>query len=513
MESFKILDCTLRDGGYYTTWDFDKKLVEDYCVAMESLPIEYIEIGYRSIPMQDYMGEYFYCQEYLMERLKRLMPNKKLTIILNEKDVTLRDIDSLLDPCKPYITLVRIAVAPDNFERSIELAKVIKGKQFEVAMNVMYMSTWQDNENLLNNLSKINGTVDYFYMVDSFGGVNPLDVSHITRLVRDKVDTVIGFHGHNNLELGLINSLEALKSGCGIIDSTITGMGRGAGNLKTELLLSYLSAKENWSFSFNELSHIVSQFSELQNTYSWGTNLPYMISGANSLAQKEVMSWLSKKRYSISGVVNALRNKVEADSSSIQKFNDRQLKKTAIIIGGGESVTKFKDSLTLLIEKSFSNNYVLIHAGVKHAKYFEHCELPQYYALVGNEGARLQKIFDDLENLSGKVVLAPSPRKMGTFVPNEISAELSELNSINFIDSYFDSPLSVSIQIALELGVEKILFAGFDGYKSTISRTEFELTNENQQIFDSFRKLQLPYTFITPTKYLDINQSSIFSML
>ena len=57
----KILDCTLRDGGYYTNWDFDQNLIKEYAITMENLPIDYIEVGYRSIALEGYYGKYFYC--------------------------------------------------------------------------------------------------------------------------------------------------------------------------------------------------------------------------------------------------------------------------------------------------------------------------------------------------------------------------------------------------------------------------------------------------------------------
>ena len=72
MDNIKLLDCTLRDGGYYTDWDFDKNLVIDYCRAMEELPIDYVEVGYRSIPLNGYLGEYFYCPDYVLKELKGL---------------------------------------------------------------------------------------------------------------------------------------------------------------------------------------------------------------------------------------------------------------------------------------------------------------------------------------------------------------------------------------------------------------------------------------------------------
>ena len=70
----KILDCTIRDGGYYTNWDFDQNLISEYCKSMEELPIEYIEVGYKSIPLKGYLGKYFYSPIYVLKELKCLMP-------------------------------------------------------------------------------------------------------------------------------------------------------------------------------------------------------------------------------------------------------------------------------------------------------------------------------------------------------------------------------------------------------------------------------------------------------
>ena len=101
--NFKILDCTLRDGGYYTNWDFDKNLVKTYFDAFNNLPVDYLEIGYRSNPMKNYLGEYFYCPKYVLEESK-VLSHKKLVIILNEKDVRAEHVPELLGPCAGYIS-------------------------------------------------------------------------------------------------------------------------------------------------------------------------------------------------------------------------------------------------------------------------------------------------------------------------------------------------------------------------------------------------------------------------
>ena len=114
----KILDCTLRDGGYYTNWDFKEDLVEAYINATNLLPIDYIEIGYRSNPLSVYRGEYYYCPLYLIERIRK-QSLKKVAIMINEKEVVIEDLNKLLGPIKGLVDLIRIAVDPKNLNNGI----------------------------------------------------------------------------------------------------------------------------------------------------------------------------------------------------------------------------------------------------------------------------------------------------------------------------------------------------------------------------------------------------------
>ena len=511
--SVKILDCTLRDGGYYTNWDFSKDLVREYCQAMESLPIDYVEIGYRSMPLDGYLGEYFYCPEYLMKELKEMMPNKKLVIILDEKNTKIEDVDTLLNPCKPYVDMVRMAIAPAKFDNAIPIAKKIKEKGFEVGFNIMYMSSWKENKDFIEKIPKVNGLVDYFYMVDSYGGVFPKDVEEITQLVKSKTDTPLGFHGHDNLEMGLINSITAAELGCSIVDSTITGMGRGAGNLKTELLMTYLSTNKDWNISFDVLSGVVADFEKMRNEFGWGTSLPYMVSGAYSLPQKDVMSWMSKRRYSISGIVNALQEQAhEGDAAKFPTLEKELNFSRAIIVGGGNLAVSNMRAFKAYVElRQKDERICLIHASTRHVKAYNQIDFPQFYCLVGNEGHRLQKIFQDLSLIAHKFVL-PTKRTMGSFVPKDIVDHTFELPSASFTDKYEDSPLAIAINISLHFGIHTIDFIGFDGYDVTLHKSEFEISKENQYLFDKLEETEMKFSSLTQTKY-QLKEDSIYSSL
>lgn len=509
----KILDCTLRDGGYYTNWDFNNELVNNYIQSFNTLPVDYLEIGYRSNPMKGYLGEYFYCPVYVMEGLKN-KSNKKLVIILDEKDIRPEQVSVLLKPCVGLIDMVRIAIDPINFKRALILAASIKLLGFEIGFNVMYMSKWIGQKEFLSQIKEVNGIADYFYMVDSYGGIYPDDVKSIYDIVRSQTEVKIGFHGHNNMELALINTLTAIDCGASIVDVTVTGMGRGAGNLKTELLLTALHAKGKILLDFNALANVVDSFSNLQLIFEWGTNLPYMVSGANSLPQKEVMDWVSKRFYSFNSIIRALQNQKAGvkDNQRFPIFKPEKLIKNIVIIGGGPSAIEHATAIKLFIENK--KDVCLIHASARNAFPYSTLMIPQYYCLAGNEGQRLSTVFNKFESFNGICILPPYPRKMGTFVPEIVAESTYELSAVNYTSMLKDSHTSLAIQTAIELGAEEIFITGYDGYgESKLGTKEQELFIENELLFGDAKKNGLVIYSLTPTRYKNIVAGSVYGQL
>jgi 4-hydroxy 2-oxovalerate aldolase len=513
----KILDCTIRDGGYYTNWDFKEELIKLYFESCNHLPIDYLEIGYRNSPMKEYLGEYFYCPDYVL-RQARQWSDKKLVIILDEKNVRPEHVSNLLEPCVGLIDMVRIALDPDQFTRALRLAEEIKKLGFEIGFNTMYMSKWKQNTAFLNELRNVDGVADYFYMVDSYGGVYPNDVKETIAIVKERTSVKIGFHGHNNLELALINSLTALENGADIIDATVTGMGRGAGNLKTELLLTSLNANAGLDVDFNALSTVGDAFEKLQQHYGWGTNLPYMVSGANSLPQKDVMEWVTRRFYSFNSIIRALHNQKQRieDNQKFSVFEPSRKYDVVVVVGGGPNAVQHKQGVKEFIGR-LGENVCLIHASSKNAGVYEGLDVDQFFCLVGNEGHRLERVFkDDLDHFDGQCVLPPYPRKMGTYVPAMVSQNCYELRKIEFTDRLHDSHTALALQTSLVLGAKQILFVGYDGYQGkTITQLEKSLSDENEYLFDAFRMHapDVKLFGITPTNYNNLPIVSVYSYL
>lgn len=505
----KILDCTLRDGGYYTNWDFNADVVDRYIKTTNELPIDYLEVGYRNKPAKEYMGKMGYSPVSVLKKLRK-ESTKKLVVMLNEKNTLPEDLDELLLPVVGLVDVIRIAIDPANFDRAVVLAKAVKSMGFEVGFNTMYMSKWGTQyKGFLEKLGMINGVADLFCMVDSFGGVTPKEVRDITAKVKANCNCAVGFHGHNNLQLGLINTLTAIECGVDFVDATALGMGRGAGNLNMELLLTYLK-NEGLEVDFNVLGDYVSNFQPLLDEYHWGTNLPYMISGANSIPQKEVMDWVTNRTYSFNSIVRALDNKRSkvADNAHFAVLNEKS-KNKVLIIGGGQSVIEHQEAVKEYLAKS--PEVAVVFATCRHAAAYNDIANDKYYCLVGNEAKRMEMNMT-AEAFSGKCVLAPFPRKMGTEVPEFAEKNTFELSEISFTTKYLDSCTTVALQTALALQAEEVLLIGYDGYKGMVlSEKEMELTNENRTLFLDF-VLHTHHSLesLTDTLYRELDVKSIY---
>lgn len=509
----QILDCTLRDGGYYTNWDFNAEVIDTYINAMNSLPVDYLELGYRNNPHENYVGKFGYCPLSVLKHISQ-NSNKKLAVMINEKSTKVEDLDSLIVPLKGIVSVIRIAVDPQNLEKAIALAGKVKEDGFEVAFNMMYMSKWDRYDGLFEKLPLINGVVSIFNMVDSYGSVSPDEVRSTVIKLRHSLSCQIGFHGHNNLQLGLINTLTAIECGIDSVDATIMGMGRGAGNLNMELLLTYLNKHCGLKVDFNELGNAIQAFMPLYEKYRWGTSLPYMISGANSFPQKDVMDWVSNRVYSFNSIVRALNNRKDKkeDNAKYPVLEVKRKCAQVLVVGGGNTVVEHIEAIYEYLDNNPDTSIVLPTA--RYAKLFLGRKEPVFYCLVGNESQRLTANVGK-EKYNGVCILPPYPRVMGTAVPEYAETSTYELPKIDFIDEFKDSVTTIAVQLGLNLTGGEIYLVGYDGYPGNVlSEKEVTLTHENNEIFSAYAKARGSHLkSLTPSIYKTLDVVSVYQLI
>lgn len=262
---------------------------------------------------------------------------------------------------------------------------------------------------------------------------------------------------------------------------------------------------------FNILGDIVSLFNDLHKKYNWGTNLPYMISGTNSLPQKDVMDWVTNRVYSFNSIIRALDNKKSniVDNNKFPIFEENKFE-NVIIIGGGNTAINHFDGIKEFIGKN--ENTAIIHATSKNAIPYQQLSNTNYFCLVGSEGRRLSNIFSKEKKFNGICILPPFPRKMGTDVPSFVNDFTYELDSIDFTGSFTDSCTSIALQLAINLNAKSIYLVGYDGYSDgVITAKESDLYKENELIFELFLKhTKQKLISLTPTVYKNLQTKSVY---
>lgn len=513
-----VLDCTLRDGGYYTNWDFDRDLVDIYLSAMAGGPIQFVEIGYRSPPKQGYLGEYFYLSRRTAEFCKdRLRADQKLAVMLNEKDVSPDQVDALLADLVGIVDLVRFAVAPTALAGARELAAACRALGFEVGVNVMYLDTYVHDVSPLATLE--GSAVDYVSLVDSYGGCRPREVGAATADATRILDQPIGFHGHDNISLAFANALTAIENGAQIVDATVQGMGRGAGNLATETIATWLALEHGAPIDFGAMSQASAAFGAMKARHGWGTNLAYLISGFAGLPQAEVMNWFGTRRYQLDSIVQALHQQGggevdHAELPGIGTIDAGFSGRPAIVLGGGESVREHRDAIARLIA---GKDATLVHSSSRNIGLFEDIAGSQIYCLAGQEWRRANAAMRSIMTRRNAVIVVPPPPRFRDSHPDrgtvvQIGANWGSPADARLGPITDEAPLDLAFAAVEEIKAGQVYLAGFDGYATASVADQHNAADVQKAIDHSKQSWENPPISITPTLY-DVAQSSVYALL
>lgn len=247
----KLLDCTIRDGGYLNNWNYTDDEILDCYKAVTKAGFDYFEIGFKTnkelLPGK---GKWCYSYEDDINKIVNQYQGCKIVVMAKIGTVT---IDDFVEKNKSNITMVRVLLARNTIENGKNISKynekdLYRAKYFcqqlidygyEVCMN-FGCGDLIDEEEVKNIASVFQDIkIKALYLADTYGGFNshntPIQLHNFYKEF-EKYDSNIefGFHIHNNNGNGLEKSEIAINHGCSMIDASIYGLGRGSGNLKTE---------------------------------------------------------------------------------------------------------------------------------------------------------------------------------------------------------------------------------------------------------------------------------------
>lgn len=288
-----LLDCTFRDGGYYTNWNFDEDLVNNYYSAVVEADVDIMEAGYISVDALD-------CGRFKVDNIAGfnflpIIPGKSWAAMIDSKSIICLDnwreiiTHILKEPARPVIGIIRVASKFNQLDHVDQLCDLISFAGYRVVLNLMQIDLASEEEvNVAFSKIKKMQSIETVYLADSFGSMTPQRVAELITRLKNTTPANIGFHAHNNMGLALMNSITALQAGASWIDTTFAGMGRGAGNAATEELSELIKQPGAETPTMDAL--LKRHMDALKLTYNWGGGVLYRRAGKKKIHPTYVQS-------------------------------------------------------------------------------------------------------------------------------------------------------------------------------------------------------------------------------
>lgn len=528
----RLIDCTLRDGGYHNGWNFSKKFAEDTIRTLVFSGIFDIEIGFRK-PLElasPSEGIFANLNSDLLNDLE-ISSEAVAGIMINASDYIF---DSVFDTSllkksfahsEPKLKFIRIAAGPEHVKCLSDPKKYLESLGYEVHLNLMRINTLFSGDTFSDSSGAtfediVDSSFKYLTLADTYGVMRQNQLRRLIENCLQNVDAELGLHMHNNLGMATANSLLGLDLGVTMLDSTFTGMGRGPGNLRTEFIVGEMIDRQtgrNYDLQ-NLLTFAAKTYEPIKEYYKWGENSYYYL-GAQNLIHPTYIQYLTQNDdYSAEEIIESIsalgaKNEIHFSEDSlnfvIKEQNVSKLNaikdpsapflgdRPVIILGAGDTLKKMSVqdlrniteesdaqllSLTLRpnLDRMLIDGYVILDP----VKYFID------YKIVESHQSVVVTPFN-LREGKGTTL-------QNFIIPFEVMADRLEVSNDGIILP-FPSSLGYALMTLVLSGIEQFALAGFDGFDDGDPRHIQNQTVLNL-FYDNFGKTH-KISFLTPTSY------------
>lgn len=528
-----LLDCTLRDGGYVNDWEFGYDTIINIYERLVSAKVDMIEVGFidgsrpydkdRSI-FPDTAG------------VKRTFDSfdKGVSLIVGMIDYGTCPIENVELQKDSFLDGIRVIFKKEKMHHAIEFCRQVKQKGYKVFAQAVSITSY-DDESFAELLTLVNELEPYcFSLVDTYGLLHKEDLQKYLQMADEGLKSSIGlgYHAHNNFQLAYSNCIEFLEQPMErriLVDASLYGMGKSAGNAPIELLSMYMNDHCGKAYQVKQLLEAIDV--NIMNIYRkmpWGYAFKFYLSAAND-CHPNYVAYLQEKRKlsvkSISEILDAIspEKKLMYDVDYIEKlylrYQAKECKDTAdrerlklclvgekkrpvLLLGPGKSIVLQREKVTACIE-SFTPFVIAINF------------VPEEFipdALFISNAKRYVQLFPKLRRFSPSIPVIATSNVTSADAPFDYT-----LNYATLLDEkawVADNSLVMFLKLLKQLGADKVFLAGFDGFKKAETANyvnenmEYEFTQEkalqlNCDTEDSLRRQGLSdmVCFITDTLY------------
>lgn len=478
MNRVRILDCTLRDGGYINDFRFGDTVIKDIVAKLSKASIDIIECGFLQSGAFDRDKSLYGSVSAIKHHIGVKNKNLMYVAMIQYGGISNEEIE-------PYdgdsVDGIRVTFHEHEIDDAFVLGRQLMDKGYQVFMQPVGTVTYTD-EALLRLIARINTLKPYaFYIVDTLGTMYKNDLLRMFYLVDHNLDKkiAVGFHSHNNLQLSFANAQELMQLNTPrrlIIDASVYGMGRGAGNLHTELVTQYINANFGLQYDNLEILEIIDgHIRPLSLRYTWGYDAAYYIASITGCHPNYASFLLNKQTLHVQDIYSILNNlsperRALFDKAYIgeeylqhmsRRVDDRASQEELAAMIGGKKV------LLLAPGKSLGSHTEMLRSLVASGEYvtvsvnFIPTDIPVDIAFISN-----MKRFRNVYELAGYSV-----KNIKVIVTSNIDTSGCEGVSVIDYSSFINEEQCIADNAGLmcmnllkKVGAAQLLLAGFDGF-------------------------------------------------
>lgn len=532
MGNFKILDCTLRDGGYINNFKFGNSTIKDIISKLTSANTDIIECGFLKSNFFDKDCTLYGSVEYIKDFISPKKDNTIYVAMIAYGDISNEEI-CICD--ESSIDGIRLTFHQDQIDNAFKFGKELMKKNYKVFMQPVGTTAYTDDE-LIDLVDRVNDINPFaFYMVDTLGSMFNKDLIEMFNLIDKRLNAGIrvGFHSHNNLQMSFSNAIQMLSIETDreiIIDSSVFGMGRGAGNLCTELIMKYINQRLENRYDVVPVLEIFDEhINKILLNYKWGYSLPYFIASMNNchpnyathLTNKQtisikeinyILSSMSEKKKNIYDkqyiedlYISFQKHNVD-DSCVLDEFKRSIIDRDILLLAPGKSISREKEKV---IDYCKKNNSIVI------AVNFIPKDLKLDYLFISNHKRikNLGEISEIKNNIKNIIITS-----------NLTEKKLDNCMVINYSDYLNEDPIIsdngglMLINLLCKLNIKSVSLAGFDGFSvnslDNYYNPEYMNSTEYNSLFDKTKAIanklhnlsnSIEIKFLTESRYEKFN--------
>lgn len=308
--TIKLLDCTLRDGGYLNNWIFGKNNILDIYNNLNNANIDIIEVGFIDESYQENPDATITPTSKCFDNLFSNIKNKKAMTVamIDYGTCNIENISS-----SNFLDGIRVIFKKKDVDNALNYCQLLKDKGYKVFVQPVSVTSYSDKD-ILELVKKVNTLKPYaMAIVDTYGLMHKDNLAQYFNLIDNNLDENIslGYHSHNSLQLGYANSMEFIEMNTKrnlIVDGSLFGMGKGAGNTNTELLAMYMNEYHSCNYDISEILELIELYIlKYKEKYNWGYSMPYYVSAINDCHPKYVQYLKNKNTLSIKAINNIIK--------------------------------------------------------------------------------------------------------------------------------------------------------------------------------------------------------------